>query len=158
MDGGLPWRIPDDLQRFKRLTVGKPVIMGRATFETIGKPLPDRTNIVLTRNREWNADGTAAVGTIAQALEVARQTHGDDTEVMVAGGGRVYGQFLPLASKLELTVVDIEPDGDTTFPAYNETLWDITASEHQDGEPSFEFRTLERRRGPTRVRPQFDVD
>lgn len=156
--GGLPWRVPEDLKRFKRLTVGKPVIMGRTTFETIGTPLVDRTNIVLTRNREWSAEGVVVVDTIADALREARERHGDDTEVMVAGGGRIYGQFLPIASRLELTVVDLEPDGDTTFPAYNEALWQVVASELHEGTPPYEFRTLERTRPPARVRPSFDVD
>lgn len=157
-DGGMPWRLSDDLKRFKRLTVGKPVIMGRATFDSIGKPLVDRTNIVLTRNRDWSADGVVVVGSIAEALQAARTEHGDDAEVMVAGGGRVYAQFLPIASKLELTVVDAEPDGDTVFPAYNGALWDVIGSESHDGNPPYEFRTLIRKRRPTRVRPAFDVD
>lgn len=157
-DGGLPWRLSDDLKRFKSLTVGKPVIMGRATFESIGKPLVDRTNIVLTRRAGWSADGVFVAGSIADGLRIAREQHGDDAEVMVAGGGRVYAQFLPIAGRLELTVVDVEPDGDTTFPAYNEALWTVVTSDHHDGDPRYEFRTLERKRRPTRVRPGFDVD
>lgn len=152
------WHVPDDLKRFKRLTVGKPVIMGRATFESIGKALVDRTNIVLTRDRDWKAAGVVTVHSIADALRIAREQHGDDTEVIVAGGGRVYGQFMPIARRLELTVVDAEPDGDTSFPAYNEALWEIVASEQHAGDPAFEFRTLERKRTPARVRPEFDVD
>lgn len=157
-DGGLPWRVPEDLRRFKQLTVGKPVVMGRATFESIGKPLVDRTNIVLTRNRSWTGRGAVTVHSVAHALRIARERHGDHTEVMVAGGGRIYGQFLPIATTLELTIVDLEPDGDTTFPAYNPSLWEVTHSESHHGDPDYEFRTLERRRPPTRVRPGFDVD
>ena len=138
------------------MTVGKPVVMGRATFESIGKPLVDRTNIVMTRNRDWSADGVVVVHSVADALREARGRHGDDTEVCVAGGGRVYAQFLPFASRLELTVVDLAPEGDTVFPAYNPALWEVTATERHDGDPAYEFQTLQRR--PRRVRPQFDID
>lgn len=132
--------------------------MGRTTFASIGKPLADRTNIVLTRNRAWRAEGVITVSSVPESLRIARDHHGDDAEVWVAGGGRVYGQFLPIASRLELTIVDTEPDGDTRFPAYNPALWDVVASEHHAGEPSFEFRTLERRHRPRRVRPGLDID
>lgn len=132
--------------------------MGRTTFESIGKPLVDRTNIVLTRSQNWHADGVVVVSSIADALRIAREHHGDDAEVCVAGGGRVYGQFLPIASRLELTVIDAAPEGDTRFPAYNPALFEVVASELHAGDPAYEFRTLQRRRRPRRVRPRFDID
>lgn len=115
---GLPWRISGDLQFFKRVTMGKPVVMGRLTFESIGRPLPGRTNIVITRNADWSAPGVERVPTLEAALELASQSAeaaGVD-EVMVIGGAQIYRQVLPLASRLYLTEVEAEVEGDAFFP------------------------------------------
>jgi len=116
VDNRMPWHLPADLRHFKQVTLGKPVIMGRRTFESIGRPLPGRTNIVLTRDPHWQAAGVLVAHTPEQALELA----GEADEVMVIGGGKVYEQFLPQAQRLYLTHVDFEPRGDTRFPDYEQ--------------------------------------
>jgi dihydrofolate reductase len=114
----LPWRISGDLQFFKRTTLGKPVVMGRKTFESIGRPLPGRQNIVITRNSTWCADGVAVAASLEQALELAQKVAERDAagEVMVIGGAEIYRQALPLARRLYVTEVDAEVDGDAFFP------------------------------------------
>lgn len=123
---GLLWPIPDDLKRFKALTVGHPVIMGRKTFESIlsmrQKPLPGRTSIVVTRDPVWgyegvDADSVLAARSLGEALEKARAAPGGD-EVFVGGGAQIYEQALPFADRLYLTLVDAEEEGDAYFPAY----------------------------------------
>ena len=121
VDGGLPWRLPADLRFFKRLTVDKPLLLGRKTYESIGRPLPRRTNIVLTRNREYQAPGCVVVHSVAAALQAA----GDAAEIMVGGGAGVYARLLPLASVLYLTEVDAAPAGDTFFPSIDMALWQV---------------------------------
>jgi len=117
-DNGLPWRISGDLQFFKRTTLGKPVVMGRKTFESIGRPLPGRDNIVITRNPDWRADGVQCAASLDAALEMARESavRNGAAEVMVIGGAQIYRQALPLASRLYLTEVEADVDGDAHFP------------------------------------------
>lgn len=112
-DNQMPWHLPAELQYFKALTMGKPIIMGRKTFESIGRPLPGRHNIVLTSSAAMPATVTTA-NSVQAALEAA----GDAEEVMVIGGGDIYRQFLPHATRLYLTYIDLEVAGDTRFPAY----------------------------------------
>jgi len=112
-DGVLPWHLPADLRRFRELTTGHAVIMGRKTYESIGRPLPDRVNIVITRQPGYGAEGVLSAGSLAMALEMSR---GED-EVFIAGGGEIYTQTLPLADRLYLTVLDADVNGDTLFPA-----------------------------------------
>ncbi len=114
----LPWRISGDLQFFKRTTLGKPVVMGRKTFESIGRPLPGRQNIVITRSREWRAEGVAVAASLEQALELAQDVAARDgaDEVMVIGGAEIYRQAMPLARRLYVTEVDAEVEGDAFFP------------------------------------------
>lgn len=119
-DGGLPWRLPEDLRRFKKITMGKPMIMGRATWDSIGRPLPGRTSIVLTRNPDFAADGAI----VAHSAEAALAAAGDAAEVMVIGGGRVYEEWLPRAGRLYLTTIDTVVDGDTRFPALDRDEWE----------------------------------
>lgn len=109
----LLFRLSDDLKRFKAITKGHPVIMGRKTFEAIGKPLPERTNIVITRNLNFKADGIMTVGSLEDALKKAGEI---DSEVFVIGGGEIYAQALPLCEKLLLTIVDSDAKGDVFFP------------------------------------------
>jgi dihydrofolate reductase len=115
----LPWRLPADLKRFRSLTLGKPVLMGRRTFESIGWPLADRVNLVLTRDTHWAADGARTVHTVQEALAQARGC----PELMAIGGAEVYRLVLPLARRIYLTQVHAELDGDTFFPAFDRGEW-----------------------------------
>lgn len=120
-DNHLLWRIPDDLKRFKQLTLGHPIIMGRKTFEsilaTLGKPLPGRTNIVVTRDVSWNHEGAIAALSIEEAIEKAKEAPGAG-EIFIGGGGEIYRQALPLVDKLYLTLIEDDKEGDSFFPAY----------------------------------------
>jgi dihydrofolate reductase len=142
--GELPWKISDDLKRFKSLTMGKPIVMGRLTWESIGRALPGRQNIVITRNAEFKADGCDVVSSPAEALRAAAAAD----EVMIIGGGQIYDLFLPKANRVHLTLVHAEIDGDAFFPKLDEATWLLTSSQqHQAGEKNefdFEFRTYER--------------
>ncbi|MDX1625242.1 MAG: dihydrofolate reductase [Wenzhouxiangellaceae bacterium] len=120
-DGGMPWHLPADLRHFKETTMGRPVIMGRRTWESIGKPLPGRANIVLTRSRPDLPDGVEAADSLDAALEMA-----GDGSVFVIGGGQVYAEALPRARRMELTMVDLAPDGDTRFPAWRDVDWRVS--------------------------------
>jgi dihydrofolate reductase len=127
-DGGLPWHISSDLQRFKAITMGKPVIMGRKTWESLPKkPLPGRTNIVITRQRDYRAPGAIVVADAAAALAAAG-AHGAK-EIAVIGGGKIYAMFFDLADRIYLTEVDLEVQGDTRFPPIDGSEWRQTASE-----------------------------
>ena len=118
----LPWRISGDLQFFKRTTLGKPVVMGRKTYESIGRPLPGRENIVITRNPEWRAEGVTRAGSLEQALDIAEAAAVRDgaDELMIIGGAEIYRQAMPLAARLYITEVDAEVDGDAFFPELGE--------------------------------------
>jgi len=147
--GELPWSIPDDLRRFRRLTIGKAVIMGRATFDSIGRPLPERTNIVLTRNSRFDAPNVHPAADPVGAIAIAHQLHGGDAEICIIGGAEVYRIFLPEADRLELTTVALAPEGDVFFPEWDQELWDRVAATPYAGPPPYEFTTWERadRRG-----------
>jgi dihydrofolate reductase len=125
-DGALPWQLPDDLKRFKALTMGKPVLMGRRTCESIGRALPGRRNLVLTRQAGVGVPGVETVATIEEAL--ARCA--GDTELCVIGGAEVYRATLPVADVLELTEVLAEVEGDVRFPGYEHSAWRELAREH----------------------------
>lgn len=112
--GELPWRLPRDLKHFRALTWGKPIVMGRKTHESLGRPLPGRTNIILTRRPGFEAPGCWVVDSMDAALDQARAAGAD--ELMVVGGGQVYRDFLPLCSKIHLTLVEGDFEGDTFFP------------------------------------------
>ena len=155
-DGDLPWRLRSDLQRFKAITVGKPCIMGRKTWESLPlKPLPGRLNVVLTRDEGWGEDGQAngalVCRTLDEAIEIAREQAEDDgvDEICVIGGAGLFEAALPRAKRLYITEVEAAPDGDVHFPAFDEAQWTQVASEaHPAGEKddhAFTFRTLERR-------------
>ncbi len=134
-DGELPWHLPEDLRHFKRITTGKPVIMGRKTFESIGRPLPDRHNIVMTRDPDYAAEGCDVVDSVAEALDVA----GDADEVMVIGGGQVYRDFLPRADRIYMTRVQAEVQGDTRFPRIEGNVWRLVSAEHHAADEKHEF-------------------
>jgi dihydrofolate reductase len=121
----LPWYLPADLKHFKERTMGRPILMGRRTFESIGRPLPGRSNIVLTRDREFSAQGVRAVRSLDEARELAEDIALIDgsEELMVIGGAQVYALALPLASGISLTRVHLSPEGDTHLPAIDWSQW-----------------------------------
>lgn len=138
-EGDLPWRLPEDLARFKRLTMGNAVVMGRVTFESIGRPLPGRTNIVLTRRPGWSHQGVTAVGSLVAALAMVEE-HGQDA--YIAGGAEVYRSALGVADRLELTEVEAKPEGDTWFPPVDWSQWLEVSRDTHSG---FSFVTYERK-------------
>lgn len=129
---GTPWRLPGDLARFKALTLGHPIVMGRRTYESIGRPLPGRHTVVVTRQTGWRADGVEVAHSVADALQAASRAAGSDN-VFVVGGGEIYRGAMPLADRLELTEVEQEPIGDVTFPAYDDGSWTAVHREQRDG-------------------------
>ena len=138
-DGALPWHLPADLKRFKQLTMGKPMIMGRKTFESFPSPLPGRKHIVLTRDRSWWAEGVEVVHSVGEALQLA-----GEGEVAVIGGAEIYALFLPLAQRIELTEVHGHFDGDTHMPVLDSVEWSITSREDHpasEGRPAHSFVT-----------------
>jgi len=143
-DGGLPWHLSEDLKRFKRITTGKPIIMGRLTHESIGKPLPDRRNIVISSREGLEIEGCEIVATPDAALALVA----DAEEVMIIGGGKVYEQVLPMADRIYMTRVDAIPDGDTFFPEINNEEWQVVEQENisadKSGELGYSFITLDR--------------
>lgn len=124
-DGALPWRLPEDLKHFKRLTMGKPIVMGRLTHESIGRPLPGRRNIVITRQPDYAAEGCEVVTSPAAALDAAA----DAEETMIIGGGAIYRELLPLAARVYLTRVQTRPEGDVFFPELREEEWQLVERE-----------------------------
>ncbi len=129
-DGGLPWHLSEDLQHFRRVTTGNTVVMGRATFDSIGRALPNRTNIVVTRNRDWSHEGVLVAGSLAEAIELAADHDGD---VMIMGGAQIYEAALPLATHQVLTEVHQSPDGDTSYPSWDPGDWVEEQRETHDG-------------------------
>ena len=127
IDGQLPWRLPEDLRRFKAATLGKPVLMGRKTFESIGRPLPQRHNIVLTRQVGFSVADPAV--TVVPTLEAALQAAGDAPEVMIIGDAEIYQLALPLAEQIVLTRVHAALRGDTHFPLLDPKAWHVASSE-----------------------------
>lgn len=143
--GDLPWRLPVDMKRFKAVTIGKPMIMGRKTFDSIGRPLPGRRTIVVTRDRNWSAEGVETAQSLDAALAMAAE--GAPDEIVIAGGGEIYAQALPRADRLRLTWVDLEPDGDARFPEFDPAEWRETLREPHpaaDGRPAFVFVDYDR--------------
>lgn len=123
VDNQLLWHLPKDLKHFKELTSGHPIIMGRKTYESIGKPLPNRTNIVISRKNDWFEEGILIVGSIKEALKFAKKI---DENVFVIGGGTIYEQTIDLADQLEITLVDATLNADTYFPKIDEKIWQKT--------------------------------
>lgn len=151
-DQQLPWRLPEDLKRFKALTMGHVLVMGRATFDSIGRALPGRRTIVITRNPDWSAPGVEVVHSIEDALTLAAgpsdRPEGARGEalVFIAGGGEIYRQAIELADWFYLTVVDQDVDGDTRFPEFDRGRFrEVWREDHPDGPVPYAFVTLERR-------------
>jgi dihydrofolate reductase len=127
-DNDLPWRIREDLLHFKELTLGHTLVMGRKTYDSIGRPLPGRRTVVVTRQPDWSADGVEVAHTLDDALKLA-----DGNDLYVAGGGEIYRQALPYADRLELTEVDQSPAGDITFPTFARSEWQETCRDPHEG-------------------------
>lgn len=143
--GNIPWKLPADMKRFRALTMGKPVIMGRKTFESIGKALPGRLNIVMTRDASFHPQDCRVATSRDDALAIA----GDATEAMIIGGEVIFKEFLPIANRIYLTVIDTEIKGDAFFPAIDMIEWhEITHEEYKPDEKnlySYAFITLEKK-------------
>lgn len=129
--GKLPWHLPDDLKRFKALTLDHAIIMGRKTYESIGRPLPRRRNLVVSRRPDFAPPGVEVFRDLESALEAAYQ--GGDPSPFIVGGAELYEQALPLATRLELTQVHDTVDGDVYFPIYDPLAWELVAHEEHDG-------------------------
>jgi len=144
-NNSLPWKLPADMEHFRKLTIGKPIIMGRRTFESIGEPLSGRMNIVLTDDNNFQPPGCLIAYSVEQALNMA----GEQDEVMIIGGASVYRQFLPLASRMYLTLIKKDFVGDAYFPEFDPNEW--FEVEHQDYEPDennhyqYSFVTLQKK-------------
>ena len=124
-EGNLPWHIPEDLKKFKSITMGKPMIMGRSTFESIGKALPGRKNIVMTRDKEYQADGISVAHNLEEALILCEQA----SEIMIIGGGEIYKLFFGMVNRLYLTNVEKYIDGDVFFPEIDLSKWKMIRKE-----------------------------
>ena len=133
--GTIPWRVPGEQAFFKATTLGHTLVMGRATYDSIGRPLPGRTTIVLTRDPAWHADGVTAAASIEEALALA------EGDVYVAGGAAVYEAALPYADEQLLSEIDLEPEGDTFYPSYDPAEWQEVERVHHEG---FDVTRLER--------------
>lgn len=131
-DNQLIWHLPNDLKHFKEITSGHPIIMGRKTFESIGRPLPNRTNVVITRNKDWQADGVVVAHSLESAIEKAKAI---DEEIFIIGGGKIYEQAMELADILEVTEVEHDFEGDTHFPVIDTEIWkEISRETHSKDE------------------------
>jgi dihydrofolate reductase len=149
-DGNLPWHLGSDMRYFRQITMGKPIVMGRLTFASLGRALPGRTNIVLTRNAAFEAPGAIMAYNLEEAFDVARKTAARDSvdEIMVIGGEDVFRAVLPQAQRIYLTEVDAEPEADTWFPKLDPREWREVSREHHPVGPkddhAFSFVVLER--------------
>jgi len=142
IDNKLPWHLPEDLAHFKRVTLGQPIIMGRKTFESIGRPLPGRRNIVVTRNRDWRHEGVDAVASLEEAIALA-----GDAPASIIGGAQIFNQALDRADRMIVTHIEREYHCDTFFPEIDPGKWTATAREPQHSQAQdldFSFVTYER--------------
>ena len=148
----IPWRIPSDFAYFKRMTLGKPIVMGRKQFETVGKPLPGRTNIIVTRRQDYHPEGTLVFASIEGALAEARKIAAADgvDEIMVIGGGELYAQLMGQADRLYISHIDLHPEGDVRFPTIRPEDWavvdlpEVTPSEKDSA--TYRVKVYERRK------------
>jgi dihydrofolate reductase len=140
-NNGMPWRLPEDLKRFKRLTMGHAVIMGRRTFESIGSPLAGRRNIVITRSRDWSRSGCL----VARSLESALAAVGESMDAFVIGGAQIYALALPRAERLYMTEIERDFDGDAFFPEFDRSRWrEVSRERHTlDGPRGFDYAFVE---------------
>lgn len=134
-EGSIPWHLPEDLRHFRRVTEGNVVVMGRKTFDSLGRPLPRRANIVVTRQPDWEHEGVYVAPSVEDALGMAAVFDGD---VMVIGGGEIYAAALPSASEQILTEVDLSPEGDAFYPAFDEAEWaELSREPHPESDPPY---------------------
>lgn len=144
-DNDLVWHLPKDLKHFKSLTLGHPMVMGRKTFESFGKPLPGRTNIIVTRDKNYKVEGCIVVHSLQEGIEKAKEL---DNDIYIAGGAEIYKQVLPRTDLMYLTHVKARPDGDTFFPEFPKEEWKETARESFEPDEKhlygFDFVTWER--------------
>ena len=141
-DNFLPWKISADMKHFREVTKGQTVVMGRKTFESIGRPLPNRVNIVITRDRNFSNEGCVVVHSFEKAIEVARE--GGEGDIFIIGGGQVYEQGMKVADRLDLTIVKGKFDGDVFFPDFSEFNKVISKEDQEEGEHKFTFVVLEK--------------
>ena len=141
--GGIPWRYPEDMKHFKNVTMGHALIMGRATYDSIGKPLPGRRNIVISRQAALQIPGAEVVGSLQAAITLARES---DREPMIGGGGAIYAEALPLATRMYLTYLDEEHEGNVYFPRFDPEDWVVSQRTRSEKHP-LTYVTLDRRTG-----------
>jgi dihydrofolate reductase len=139
-DNALPWHLPEDLRYFKQVTSGKTVVMGRKTFQSIGRPLPNRTNIVITRDPGFSAEGVIVAHSLDEAL-----AKGGDGEILVIGGSSLFAEVLPRADRFYLTEINRAYEGDVQFPAWDRAAWQEIARQKAESDPDVAFVTYERR-------------
>lgn len=137
-DNKMPWHLPEDLRHFKAMTLGKPVVMGRKTFESIGRPLPGRHNIVISRQADLQIEGVTCV----TSFEAAKRAAGDCEELVVIGGGQLYKQLLPQADRLYLTQINLDVDGDTFFPEWEDNEWQKTETQSSISADGLEYNFI----------------
>ena len=144
LDGRMPWHLPAELQHFKKTTMSKTIVMGRKTWQAIGRPLPGRQNIVVSRNPGFHAEGADLAASVDDAVAMS-----ESDEVMIIGGGQLYALALPSATRMVLTLIDIEPEADTWFPEWDDSEWSQVSEEHYpvDDGNELAYRIVELRRG-----------
>lgn len=140
-DNRLPWNLPADMKRFRELTLGKPVIMGRKTFESIGRPLPKRKNIIITRDKNYRAEGCIVVHSAKDALKAAEESN----EVMIIGGEQIFSEFMPLADRMYLTFIEEGFEGDAYFPQFSQDEWKETSREEYSNDMRYSFVNFEKK-------------
>ncbi|MBS1761171.1 MAG: dihydrofolate reductase [Bacteroidetes bacterium] len=145
-EGKMPWHLPNDLKHFKNITWGMPVVMGRKTFDSLGKPLPGRKNIVITRQKEWAAEGAIKAENIKDALFIAQQA--DANEIMIIGGGEIFKSIFNRAKKIYMTRVEADPEADTFFPVIDPARWHLMSQQNYEADEknayNYSFQTWER--------------
>ena len=139
LGGAMPWHVPGDLKTFRRLTMGRPIIMGRKTFQSIGRALDGRTNIVVTRDPDFEADGIELAASLPEALVIARNAPSVDNCTMVIGGGEVYRSALSIADTIYMTQIEADPEGDTWFPPLDQSIWAETSRDMIDADPRDQY-------------------
>ncbi|QYJ83278.1 MULTISPECIES: type 3 dihydrofolate reductase [Shewanella] len=137
-DNQMPWHLPEDLRHFKQMTLGKPVVMGRKTFESIGRPLPGRHNLVVSRQEDLVIEGVTCVTSFEQAKELVQGCE----ELVVIGGGQLYAELLPQADRLYLTEINLDVEGDTHFPEWDDGSWQLLDSESHINDKGLEYRFI----------------
>lgn len=139
-DGSMPWNIPGELSRFRELTTGNVVIMGRRTYEAIGRPLPNRYNIVISKTQRFEAENCTTAGSLEEALQIA-----GDRDIFIGGGGKLYEEALPLVEKMYITEIDAVIEGDTFFPEFDASAFERVVEKSVDGELPYQYVTYIRK-------------